>query len=85
MIWAGAKQELFVFLENLNTKHNQTIQSHLKNITFSQALRIKTIFSSLIEYNRHCAILKLKFTERGYKDNILKDQIDRVDNHDRKD
>ena len=85
MIWTGAKQELFVFLENSNTKHNQTIQSYLKNIPFSQSLRIKTICSSLTEYKRHCAILKLKFIERGYKENILKDQIDRVDNNDRKD
>ena len=82
MIWTGMKQKLFVFLENLNTKHNQAIQSHSKNVPFSQVLRIKSIYSSLTEYKRHCAILKLKFIERGYKENILKNQIGRVDNND---
>ena len=30
MIRTGPKQELLVFLENLNTKYNQTTQSHIK-------------------------------------------------------
>ena len=54
MVWTGAKQELFVFLENSNSKYNQTIQSYLKNIPFGQSLRIKTICSSLTEHKRHC-------------------------------
>ena len=47
-------------------------------------LRIKTICSTLTEY-KNTAILKQNFIERGYKENILKDQIDKIDNIDRKD
>ena len=44
---------------------------------YSQALRIT-------KYKKHCAILKQNFIEKGYKENILKDEIDKVDNIDRK-
>ena len=54
-------------------------------IPYSQALRINTIRSIVTEYKKHCAILKQKFMERGYEENILKDQIDKVDIIDRKD
>ena len=65
--------------------HIQTIQSHLKNIPYSQMLGIKTICSTPAEYKKHCAILKQKFIKREYEENILKDQIDKVDNVDGKD
>ena len=132
MIWTGTKQELLIFLENLNSKHktikfehnishskisfldtliyiekNNTLQTTLyrkptdqhsylqahsdppkslkRSIPQSQALRIKTIHSTLTEYKKYCAILKQNFIERGYKEHILNDEIDKVDNIDRKD
>ena len=48
-------------------------------------MRIKTICSTLTENKKHCAVLKQNFIERGYEENILKDQTDKVDNTDRKD
>ena len=56
-----------------------------KSIPYSQVLRIKIICSTLTEYKKHCAILKQNFIERGYQENILNDEIDKVDNIDRKD
>ena len=47
-------------------------------------MKIKTICSTLTKYKKHCAILKQNFIERGYKENILKDEIDTVDNIDQK-
>ena len=125
MIWTGTKQELLIFLEKLNSKHNisnsnksfldtliykeknNTLQTTLyrkptdqqsylhahsdhpkslkRSILYSQALRIKTICSTVtVEYKKHCGILKPNFIERGYEKNILKDEIDKVDNFDRK-
>ena len=40
---------------------------------------------TLTEYKKHCAILKENIIERGHGENILKDQIDKVDNIDQKD
>ena len=65
--------------------HSDHPKSLKRSITYSQVLRIKTISSILTEYKKHCAILKQNFIERGYKGNILKDEIDMVDNIDRKD
>ena len=48
-------------------------------------MRIKTICSTLTGYQKHCAILKQNFIERGYEENILNDEIDEGDNIDRKD
>ena len=126
MIWTGTKQELLIFLENLNSKHkaikfernishsrisfldiliyiekNNTLQTTLyrkptdqksylhahsdhpkslkRSIPYSQALRIKTICSTLSEYK------KQNFIERGYEENILNDEIDKIDNIDQKD
>ena len=65
--------------------HSDHPKSLKRSIPYSQALRIKTICSTLTEYKKHCAILKQNFIDRGYKENILKDKIDEVDNIDRKD
>ena len=48
-------------------------------------LRIKAICSILTGYKKHCVILKQKFIEREYLEKILKYQIDKIDNTDRKD
>ena len=65
-------------INNAVSVHIQTIQNHLKK-ALSQAPRIKTICSTLTEYKKHCAIQKQSFIERGYEENILKDQIEKVD------
>ena len=73
-------------ISNPSSMHIQTIQSHLwEAYLISQALRIKTICSTLTGYQKHCAILKQNFIERGYEENILNDEIDEGDNIDRKD
>ena len=46
---------------------------------------MKTIYSTLTELKKHCAILKQKFIEREYGENILKEQTDQVDNTDPRD
>ena len=48
-------------------------------------LRIKSICSTPAEYKKHCSVLKQNFIERGYEENILNNEIDKVDNIDRKD
>ena len=65
--------------------HSDHPKSLKRSIPYSQELRIKTICSILTEYKKHCAILKQNFIERGHEGNILKDEIDKVDNIDRKD
>ena len=65
--------------------HSDHPKSLKRSIPYSQALRIKTICSTLTEYKKHCAILKQNVRERGYKENILNDEIDKVDTIDRKD
>ena len=65
--------------------HSDHPKSLKRSIPYSQVLRIKTICSILTEYNKHGAILKQNLVERGYKGNILKGEIDKVDNIDRKD
>ena len=65
--------------------HLDHTRSLKKSILYIQAKRVKTIRSTLTEYKIHCAMLKQNFIERGYEENILKDQIDKVDNIDRED
>ena len=55
--------------------HSDYPKSLKRSIPYSQALRIKTICSTLTEYKKHCAILKQNFIERGYVENILKYEI----------
>ena len=66
-------------------EHLDHPRSIKRNIPYSQALRIKSICSILIEYKKQCALLKQNFIEREYEENILKDEIDKVDNTDRQD
>ena len=65
--------------------HSDHPKSLKRSILYSQALRIKTICSTVtVEYKKHCGILKPNFIERGYEKNILKDEMNKVDNIDRK-
>ena len=65
--------------------HSDHPKSLKRSIPYSQGLRFKTICSTLTEYKKHCAILKQNFIKRGYEEHILNDEIDKVDNIDRKD
>ena len=65
--------------------HSDHPKSLKRSIPYSQALRIKTICSTLTEYKKRCSILKQNFIERECEENMLNDEIDKVDNIDRKD
>ena len=57
----------------------------LKNsIPYSQALRLKTICSKSTEFDKNCAIIKQKFLDRQYKEEVLDEQIKKVDRIERK-
>ena len=57
----------------------------LKNsIPYSQALRLKTICSAPTEFDKNCIIIKQKFLERQYKEEVLDEQIKKVDRIERK-
>ena len=57
----------------------------LKNsIRYSQALRLKTIYSTTTEYDKNCAIIKQKLLDRQYKGEVLDEQIMKVDRIERK-
>ena len=52
----------------------------LKNrIPYSQALRLKTICSTTTEFDKNCAIIKQKFIDRQCKEEVLHEQIKKVD------
>ena len=54
-----------------------------KRIPYSQALRIKRVCSTFDEYKKHSNDLVKRFVEKGYKENIIRNQIDKVDNLER--
>ena len=57
----------------------------LKNsIPYSQASRLKTICSTTIEFDKNCAIIKQKFLDRQYKEEVLDEQIKKVNRIERK-
>ena len=57
----------------------------LKNsILYSQALRLKTICSTSTEFDKNCAIIKQKILDRQYKEEVLDEQIKKVDRTERK-
>ena len=57
----------------------------LKNsIRYSQALRLKTIYSTTTEYDKNCAIIKQKLLARQCKEEVLDEQIMKVDRIERK-
>ena len=52
----------------------------LKNSNpYSQALRLKTICSTSTEFDKNCAIIKQKFLDRQYKEEVLDEHIKKVD------
>ena len=54
-------------------------RSPKRSIPYSQALRLKTICSTSREFDKNCAIIKQKFLDRQYKEEVLDEQIKKVD------
>ena len=54
------------------------------SIPYSQTLRIKTICSTTSEFNKNCDIITKRFKERGYLENLVNKQVDKVKNMKRK-
>ena len=54
-----------------------------KSIPYSQALTIKHVCSTFGEYKKHSNDLVKRFMEKGYKENIICNQIGKVDNLER--
>ena len=63
------------------SKHPRSLKG---SIPYSQALRLKTICSTTAEFDKNCAIIKQKFLDRQYKEEILDEQIKKVDRIERK-
>ena len=80
---------IYIYIHSHEQSYLHAYLDHPKSlkrtIPYSQALRIKTICSTLTKCKKHCAILKQNFIERGYDERILNDEINKVDNIDRKD
>ena len=47
-------------------------------------MRLKTICSTSTEFDKNCAIIKQKFLDRQYKEQVLDEQIKKVDRTERK-
>ena len=54
-----------------------------KSIPYSQALRIRLVFSTFDKYKKYSNDLVKLFVEKGYKENIIRNQIKKVDNLER--
>ena len=54
------------------------------SIGYSEALRLKTICSTSTEFDKNCAAIKQKFLDRQYKEEVLDEQIKKVDRTERK-
>ena len=50
------------------SEHPRPLKS---SIPYSQALRLKTVFSTTAEFDKNCAIIKQKFLDRLYKEEVL--------------
>ena len=55
-----------------------------RSIPYSQALRLKTICSTSTEFDKNCAIIKQKFLDRQYKEEVLDEQSKKADRIERK-
>ena len=63
------------------SEHRRSLKS---SISYSQALRLKTICSTSTEFDKNCAIIKQRFLDRQYKEEVLDEQIEKVDGIERK-
>ena len=57
--------QTFLYITSVNPS------SLKKSILYSQVLRLKTICSTTTEYNKNCAIIKQKFLDRKYREDVL--------------
>ena len=55
-------------------------KSFKDSIPYRQALRIKTICSTNSKFNKNCDIITKRFKERGYLENLVNEQVDKVKN-----
>ena len=67
-------------MQNAKSAHPLSLK---KSIPYSQPLRIKRVCSSFDEYKKHSNDLVKRFVEKGYKENIIRNQIRKVDNLER--
>ena len=63
------------------SEHPRSLKS---SIPYSQVMRLKTICSTSTEFDKNCAIIKQKFLDRQYKEEVLDEQIKKVDRIERK-
>ena len=89
MIWKGTKVETTLYRKPTDQQAFLFAKSEhprsLKNsIPYSQALRLKTICSKSTEFDKNCAIIKQKFLDRQYIEEVLDEQIKKVDRIERK-
>ena len=54
-----------------------------KSIPYGQALGIKRFCSTFNEYKKHSNDLAKQFVEKGYKENIIRNQMEEVDSLER--
>ena len=66
---------------HVKSEHPRSLKS---SIPYSQTLRLKTICSTSTELDKNCAIIKQKFLDRQYKNEVLDEQIKKVDRIERK-
>ena len=67
-------------MQNAKSAHPLSLK---KSIPYSQTLRIKRVCSSFDEYKKHSNDLVKRFVEKGYKENIIRNQIRKEDNLER--
>ena len=63
------------------SEHSRSLKS---STPYSQILRLKAIRSTSTSFDKNCAIIKLKFLDRQYNDEVLDEQIKKVDRIKRK-
>ena len=63
------------------SEHTSSLKS---SIPYSQSWRLKIICSTTIEFDKNCAIIKQKFLDGQYKEEVLDEQIKKIDRIERK-
>ena len=61
-------------------RQNLHIYTRLESLAYSQALRIKRIYSKIEKYQKPSEDLLKWFVQKGYKEVNIHNQITRVDN-----
>ena len=74
-------KQLYIANLQIKSEHPRSLKS---SIPYIQALRLKTICSTTTEFNNNCAIIKEKFLDRQYKEEVLDEQVKKVDRIERK-